>query len=102
MSLRLVHCEWLSPSLLHAAFCIKTDERPSACVTSIMRTIASVHLVGQQDLSFAYFQVLLWSFVSPPSSHSSSSALTIHSNMQRRRNSNWNHMWLYARSRPIY
>lgn len=53
-------------------FHIKTNKRfplplPfSACVTSIMRTVASVHLVGEQDLSFAYFPVLLWAYVSPP------------------------------------
>lgn len=102
MSLRLVHCEWLTPNLLHPAFRIKTNERLSACVTSIMRTVTSVHLVGEQDLSFAYFQVLLWSFVSPLSSHQSSSALTVLPNIQRRRNSQRNHMRLHARSRPIY
>lgn len=31
-----------------------------------MRTVTSVHLVGEQDLSFAYFPVLLWAYVFPP------------------------------------
>lgn len=67
-----------------------------------MRTVASVHLAGEQDLTFAYFAVLLWAFVSPLSSHPSSSALTIFPNMQGRRNSLRNHMRLHARSRLIY